>query len=226
MSVSLLYRDEHLLVADKPAGLLSVADPSEPALVAVLAEQGIRAHAVHRLDRDVSGAIVLALTPEARERLEELFRGREVRKTYWALASGRVAPPSGKLSFPILDEPGGSRVSARGKPATTLYRTLESFPASTALEIELVTGRKNQVRVHLAHAGFPLVGERKYARGRDSAVRIRSRRVALHAWKIAFRHPITGEELAFEAPLPADLVELVGRARAPRSGEDRSGRTA
>ncbi len=213
MPVSLLHRDEHLIVADKPAGLLSVpGGRGEPSLVEVLAQQGIRALPVHRLDRDVSGAIVLALTEEARASLEDLFRERGVRKVYWALASGWLEPPQGRLHFPILQEPGGARVSAQGKPAQTLYRTLARHPRTCELELELVTGRKNQIRVHLAHAGHPLVGERKYARGRDSPERLRSRRIALHAWKVAFAHPISGRELEIEVPLPEDLLELRERA--------------
>ena len=94
----------------------------------------------------------------------------------------------------------------------TRYRTMQALPTTTVLEIDLVTGRYNQIRVHLAHAGFPLVGERKYARGKDSPVRFRSRRVALHSWRIAFAHPGTGEEIEVEAPLPRDLTELLERA--------------
>jgi RluA family pseudouridine synthase len=214
-AIRVVFRDEHLVVADKPAGLLSVGDGArERSLpLALLEQEDLRATPVHRLDREVSGAIVLALSGEARTRMEELFRERAVRKTYWALASGRVERDAGKLAFPLLEERAGARVSARGKPATTLYRVLERFRDATELEVEPVTGRRNQIRVHFAHAGFPLVGERKYARGRDSAVALRSRRVALHAWRLAFVHPITGEELALEAPLPDDLLQLRERAR-------------
>ena len=217
--VSILHRDEHLLVADKPAGILSVPGArGESSLLELLEEQGIHALPVHRLDREVSGAILLALDDQARLALEELFRTRALQKTYWALASGWLEPPQGRLHFPILEEPGGARVSARGKPAQTLYRTLERHARTSELELELLTGRKNQIRVHLAHAGHALVGERKYARGRDSAERLRSRRVALHAWRIAFAHPFLGRELAIEVPLPADLVELSDRARASARG--------
>jgi len=87
------------------------------------------------------------------------------------------------------------------------------FPAASELELLLLSGRKNQIRVHLAHAGHPLVGERKYARGRDAVLPFRSRRVALHAWRLAFTEPWGGKEIALEAPLPAELVELRERAR-------------
>ena len=116
------------------------------------------------------------------------------------------------MKYPILEEGSFARVSARGKESVTKYRTLRALRTTTAVEIDLVTGRHNQIRVHFAHAGFPLVGERKYARGKDSPVRFRSRRVALHAWKLAFRHPRTGKAIEVEAPLPEDLVELLARA--------------
>jgi 23S rRNA pseudouridine1911/1915/1917 synthase len=212
--IPILYEDEHLLVASKPAGLLSVVTPGAEGrtLPEALAAQGLTVLPVHRLDRDVSGAVLFARDEDTRARLEELFRARALQKLYWALAQGRVKPPDGTWKFPILEEGGFARVSALGKPSTTRYRTLRSFPSTTELEVELVTGRYNQIRIHSAHAGFPLVGERKYARGKDSPVRIRSRRVALHAWKLAFEHPLTRRPLAIECPLPQELEELVQAA--------------
>ena len=193
---------------DKPPGLLSV-----PELPELLERAGIAALPVHRLDRDVSGALILALDEETRAALETLFRERAVRKTYWALAQGSVRPAQGSWKFPILEEGPLARVSALGLKSETRYRTLEALPGSSVLEIDLVTGRKNQIRLHAAHAGFPLAGERKYARGKDATLRFRSRRVALHAWRLEFSHPRTGKALRVEAPLPADLVQLLGRAR-------------
>jgi 23S rRNA pseudouridine1911/1915/1917 synthase len=212
--VPILHRDDHVLVVSKPAGILSV--PTRGATGLSLPEalelQGIRAWPVHRLDREVSGAMLFALDEETRASLEEAFRERSVRKTYWALAQGRVRPPQGAFKFPILEQGSFARVSARGKESTTRYRTLEAFRTTTSVEIDLLTGRYNQIRVHFAHAGYPLVGERKYARGKDSPVRFRSRRVALHSWRLAFLHPKTGEEVEVEAPLPGDLTELLERA--------------
>jgi 23S rRNA pseudouridine1911/1915/1917 synthase len=214
-SVPILYRDEHLLVVDKPAGVLSVPDRSAGAtsLPELLAREGIEAVAVHRLDRDVSGAVLFAFDEETRAALETLFRERAVKKTYWALAQGRLRPAQGAWHFPILEEGARTRVSALGQKSLTRYRTLETLPAATVLEIELVTGRRNQIRLHAAHAGFPLAGERKYARGKEATLRFRSRRVALHAWRLEFAHPRTGSALRVEAPLPADLRELLVRAR-------------
>lgn len=199
-----------MLVVDKPAGLLSVADPKagERSVPELLAAQGLPALSVHRLDREVSGVLLLARDEAALELLQDLFRARAVEKIYWGMVSGHLEPAQGALSFPILDEPGGARVSSRGKPARTRYRTLARHARTTELELELLTGRKNQIRVHLAHAGHALVGERKYARGRDSAVPFRSRRVALHAWRVSLVVPWSGKKLALEAPLPADLEAL------------------
>jgi 23S rRNA pseudouridine1911/1915/1917 synthase len=204
-----------MVVVDKPAGLASVPDPRAPgrSVPELLAAQGLEASAVHRHDREVSGALLLALDDEARQALQDLFRARAVHKVYWALAAGHLEPREGELAFPILEEPGGARVSARGKPARTRYRTLERHPATSELELTLLTGRKNQIRVHLAHAGHPLVGERKYARGKDAVLPFRSRRVALHAWRLTLVVPWSGKKVALEAPLPPDLCELRERAR-------------
>lgn len=212
--LAILHQDEHLVVVFKPAGVLSVAGPGGEgrALPDLLAEQGLRLIAVHRLDRDVSGAVIFARDAETRARLEDIFRARVIRKTYWAMAQGHVRPPSGAWNFPIVEEASFARVSAAGKPSTTRYRTLNAFANATELEIDLVTGRYNQIRLHAAHAGFPLVGERKYARGKDSLVRFKSRRVALHAWRLAFSHPHDGRMLEIEAPLPSDLTDLIARA--------------
>jgi RluA family pseudouridine synthase len=205
--IPVLYEDEHLLVVCKPAGMLSVPDLSRR-----LRDLGYGVEPVHLLDRDVSGALLLARTPRARAGLEALFRERRLRKTYWALAAGRVTPPEGELHDPILEERGRARVSARGLKALTRYRTLASHATTSELEVDLVTGRYNQIRLHFAHAGFPLVGERKYARGGDSPLRLGSRRVALHAWRLELEHPVTGAPLAVQAPLPDDLIALRERA--------------
>ena len=213
--VPILFRDAHLLVVSKPAGMLSVSTPGAdgPALPDALRRDGISVLPVHRLDREVSGAVIFALDEETRAGLELAFRERTVEKTYWAIAQGRVQPAQGTHRFPILEQGSFARVSARGKPSTTRYRTLDRLPTTTVLEIDLVTGRYNQIRLHFAHAGFPLVGERKYARGKDSPVRFRSRRVALHSWKVSLTHPRTGDRIEVEAPLPEDLLDLLARAR-------------
>lgn len=217
-TVPLLHLDEHLLVADKPAGLLTVPAPnaSGRTLLDLLRGMALAPLPVHRLDRETSGAIVFARTAEARSALEEAFRARAVRKTYWALALGRLRGARGVFRERIAVAGGRAAVSARGQEAETRWRALTAWPDCTEVEVDLQTGRTNQIRVHFAHAGHPLLGERKYARGKDAPPRLRAPRVALHAWRIAFRHPVTGREIACESPLPPDLAEL--RARAAGGG--------
>lgn len=215
-AVRLLHEDEWLLVADKPAGRLSVPAPGAAArsLLDDLRAAGLRPSPVHRLDRETSGAILFARDPRTRAALEEMFRTREVTKTYWAMAAGRFRERRGAWTFRLAESRGRSRVDPRGQSAETRWRVLAAHPAATELEVDLRTGRLNQIRVHAAHAGHPLIGERKYARGGDAPLRLRSRRVALHAWRLAFVHPCTGARLEVEAPLPADLEDLRARAAA------------
>jgi 23S rRNA pseudouridine1911/1915/1917 synthase len=217
--IRILHEDADLLVASKPSGLLSVTTPGAQGrtLLEALAAEG---HAgllpVHRLDRDVSGLVVLAKHEAARKALEDLFRGRAVKKIYWALVRGRLRPDLGSFDDPILDQGARARVDPRGKPATTRWRVLARHAATSVVEIELVTGRYNQIRLHFAHHDQALVGERKYARGKDDP--LRAKRVALHAWKLAFPHPLRGGRVEVEAPLPADLRDLLAAAEAYSPG--------
>ena len=217
--IPLLYEDDDLVVVSKPSGLLSVPTPGAEGstLPGVLAAEG---HAgllpVHRLDRDASGLVVLAKHEAARAALENLFRGRAVKKIYWALVRGRLRPESGVFEDPILDEGATARVHASGKPALTRWRVLAHHRASSVVEIELVTGRYNQIRLHFAHHDQALVGERKYARGKDDP--LRAKRVALHAWRLAFPHPLQGHRIEVEAPLPEDLCALLAAAEAYSPG--------
>ncbi len=209
--IPILYRDDHLLVADKPTGLLSVETPNARGrtLPEVLAEQGLDVFPVHRLDREVSGAILFALDDETAGALGVMFRERGIEKTYWALVRGRPPKSEGELKFPILEERGRARVSARGKPSHTRYRTLSERARATEVEVDLCTGRYNQIRVHFAHAGCPLIGETKYARRREDPLRFA--RVALHARRLAFEHPLGRRPVRVEAPLAPDLARLLRR---------------
>ncbi len=209
----ILYEDERLLVVAKPVGVLSVPDARAKAksVPELLQTQGIRAFPVHRLDRDVSGALLLARDEETRVKLEELFRERRLKKIYWALVVGAPKKEQGVWRFPILKEGAHARVSSSGEKAETGFRVLRKLGRVSELEIELVTGRYNQIRIHAAHSGTPLVGERKYARGGDDP--LRANRLALHAWKLAFEHPWLEMEVVVEAPLPDELRRLIGRAK-------------
>ncbi len=215
--LEILYEDEDLLVVDKPSGMLSVPTPnaSGRTVLDALRELGREAMAVHRIDRDVSGALVLARDEYVREALDAAFRERTVRKIYWALAQGVLKRDQGEFKDPILDEGSFARVSAHGKPSTTRWQVLARRAQVTEVEIELLTGRYNQIRLHFAHHAHPLVGERKYARGRDDP--LGAKRVALHAWKLELAHPATGKLVRVEAPLPGDLRNLLERAGTPQA---------
>ena len=213
--VRILHEDEDLLSVDKPPGLLSVPTPGTTGrtLLDVLAgEDRAGLLPVHRLDRDVSGCVVLAKHETARAALEELFRGRAVTKLYWALVRGRMRPDAGTFDDPILDAGARARVDPRGTPAITRWRVLARHAATSVVEVELVTGRYTQIRLHFAHHDQALVGERKYARGKDDP--LRAKRVALHAWRLAFPHPMRGHRIEVEAPLPEDLRALLAAAEA------------
>lgn len=223
--IRILLEDDRMLVADKPVGLLSVAGRGSGgrSVPEHFAARGRTLLPVHRLDRDVSGALLFAKDEETRVRLVEAFRSEALVKTYWALLNGRPRRAEGAHHFPIAKEGSRARVSSTGQRAETRYRTLAELGAVTEVEIELVTGRYNQIRIHFAHAGTPLVGERKYAVGRQDP--LRAGRLALHAWRLAFPHPWTGEPVAVEAPLPPALVRLRERAaRGARPAAESPGR--
>jgi len=216
--IPILHRDERMIVALKPAGLLSAPERGGAArsLVEVLAEQGIAGQAVHRLDLEVSGAVMLALDDAARIELEKLFRERAVKKTYWAMAQGRYQEARGVYRWPIVEDGPDVRVDeVRGKPAETRWTVIGRYEVATEMEIDLVTGRRNQIRVHFAHGGHALIGDRRYGRARDQKLRAPSRRVALHAWRIGFDSPFGGARVEVEAQLPDELLDL--RAEAARA---------
>jgi len=181
---------------------------------------------VHRLDRGTSGLIVVARTDRALRALAAAFAGRLVRKTYQAIVWGRPDPPSGRIDRPIgrsRRDPTRMAVGGRGgREAATTYRTVEAFPGFARLEIGLLTGRTHQIRVHLQAIHHPIVGDERYAgrpwRGvqdprRRNALR-EFPRPALHASDLAFEHPATGETVAFHAPIPADMQDLLAVLRA------------
>jgi RluA family pseudouridine synthase len=207
----ILFEDEFLLVVDKPSGLLSVPTPGAEGrtVLDVLAELERPSFAVHRLDRDVSGALLVARDARTRDALQDLFRERALEKIYWALSLGGPNKSAGELRFPITESGGSARVSSTGKPSLTRYRVLARGPLASEVEVELETGRYNQIRLHFAHARWPLVGERKYAVSGDDPYK--APRVALHAWKLSFVHPRTGARVAVQAPLPEKLAELRAR---------------
>jgi 23S rRNA pseudouridine1911/1915/1917 synthase len=205
--VPLLHQDDHLVVIDKPAGVLVVSAPgrTEPTVVDLVSQQlGERVQAVHRLDEDTTGAMLLARTDAGRAGMEDLFRAHAVSRSYLALVSAAPSPPAGRIESNLREDAGGvvRVVTKGGQRAVTHYRSLGRRGRCTLLECRLETGRRNQIRAHLAALGCPLAGDRKYGyRPRDGE---RFPRVMLHSWQLRFQHPVTGETVAVRVE-PAEL---------------------
>ena len=232
-SLPLLHRDEWLLVVDKPAGLLSVprapGQTGEDTALGRVRDYARHLHprrpyaaAVHRLDRDTSGALAFALVPEARAALRDLFRAHRIERRYAALVEGVPRAESGEVNVPLYEAyEGGRRRVARageaGRPALTRWRVRERFFGAALLEVELGTGRQHQIRVHLAHIGLPILGDPVYGRKPGERQPLRTPRQMLHASLLALLHPFTGQELRVESPLPEDFRRaLVTLRRGPR----------
>jgi 23S rRNA pseudouridine1911/1915/1917 synthase len=217
-----LYEDDEILVIDKPAGLLSVpTDPEAKATEDTVLRRaqdyarhlrGRRGYAgmLHRLDRDTSGALAVALSREAHRRGRELFALHEFERWYLALVHGVPAQAHGTVRAAISDAyvSGRRRVVRNpedGRDAITHYRVRERYRNAALLELELETGRQHQIRLHLQQLGHPLIGERVYAR---DVGRAHGPRQMLHAWRLRCPHPTRREVVAVEAPLPADMAKL------------------
>jgi 23S rRNA pseudouridine1911/1915/1917 synthase len=216
-----LFADAHLAVVDKEPGLTVHPAPSvsEATLVHraahhfpdLLAQGGERPGVVHRLDKDTSGLIVLALSEQARLALSGAFASREVHKEYLALVSG-VPEPQGTVTLPMERHPSiktRMAVAERGgRPAETRFRLLWTAPDRSAslLRVRILTGRTHQIRVHLAALGHPLLGDAVYA---DRATAARAPRQMLHAWRLRFGHPAGGEELSFQVAPPDDFFQVL-----------------
>ena len=219
LGIPVLYRDDHLLVVDKPAGLLVHPVPgfSGPTLVHGLLQElggeGIRPGIVHRLDRDTSGLLVVARDDRTLARLQSLLRRRRVSRSYAALVRGRPASRRGTIEAPIgRDRRDPTRVSLDSevaRPAVTHFSVEELLPEHTLLEVELETGRTHQIRVHLAAIGLPVVGDQIYGHGSELGLD----RQFLHAKRLRLPHPETGEEIDVSSPLPPDLEAALAAAR-------------
>ena len=204
-AIPVLYEDDDLLIVAKPAKALVVAAPGRraPTVVdRVSRERGERVFAVHRLDEDTTGVLALARHPDAREALERVFRSHTAERLYLALASAVPTPPAGRIESRLaVGKDGIVRSVTRGNSgerAVTEYRLLERRGRHALLECRLETGRRNQIRAHLAELGCPLVGDRKYgwrAAREDAAP---ARRPLLHAWRLAFEQPLSGVAVEVE----------------------------
>lgn len=223
-----LYEDEHLAVIDKPAGMVVhpgagvtsgtlanalLARYPEVALMKGQRRQGI----VHRLDKQTSGVMVVARTEAALNALMGQFQRRQVEKVYLTLLELPPNPPEGRISAPIDRNPNvRTRMAVRsnGRPAVTDYETLETgFRGGQALvRAHIHTGRTHQIRVHFAHIGCPVVGDTVYGYAKQ---RVKLSRTFLHASRLSFDHPFSGERMSFESPLPLKLVRCLNGLRLP-----------
>lgn len=224
VAFGVLFQDDQLIVVDKPPGVVvhPGAGNRKGTLAAglihrypELSEVGppLRAGLVHRLDKDTSGALLVARSPESYRLLTGALRRRELRRTYLALVEGSMPAQTGLIEAPIGGDP--TRPTRRavihgGKPARTHYRVKEEIAggAFSLLEVTLETGRTHQIRVHLAAITHPVVGDRVYGSGRYQVPR-----TFLHAARLEFDHPTTGERLTVSSPLPQDLVDTLERLR-------------
>jgi 23S rRNA pseudouridine1911/1915/1917 synthase len=223
MDLVLPYEDEHLLVVDKPAGLVVHPAPghSQGTLVHGLLAYDVeggdepeRPGIVHRLDRDTSGLMVVARSPEAHRRLQEMVQERDVTREYLALVDGRPRSRRGTIDAPIgrdrNDPLRHSLDTDTPRDAVTHFEVEELFPRNALLRVRLETGRTHQIRVHLAAVDLPVTADPLYGRAGELGLR----RQFLHAARLAFPHPITGEPVDVTSALPADLEEALATLRA------------
>ncbi|MBI3955750.1 RluA family pseudouridine synthase [Candidatus Gottesmanbacteria bacterium] len=232
MDIPILYEDEILLVINKPPGIVvnradTVSDRTVEDWVRDTYHITIdRAGIVHRIDKETSGILLIAKTPEAFGELQRQFKAREVKKTYLALVHGNLVPAQGEIRAPVGRLPWNPErfgIVPGGKEAVTRYKVVSRQSSvvrksesgkliadSSFVELYPETGRTHQIRVHLKYINHPIIGDYLYAGRKVSrSDRVWAPRVMLHAWKISFTHPGTGKTLAFEAPIPQDMNRII-----------------
>jgi 23S rRNA pseudouridine1911/1915/1917 synthase len=227
--LDIVFEDDQVIVVNKPAGL--VVHPAAGVYSGTLANAlayhfqqlsnagSMRPGIVHRLDKDTSGLLVVAKTESGHENLADQFRAREVFKSYVALVYGVVKQESGRIEEPIARDPRNRTrmaVVAGGRGALSLFKIRRSYDSFTLVDVELKTGRTHQIRVHLSWLRHPVVADELYSGGRENNLDVKLRalirklnRQFLHAEQLGFRHPQTGEQMRFTAPLPAELTQFL-----------------
>lgn len=223
LPIDVLYEDDHLLVVNKAAGM--IVHPTHGHYTGTLANavvhywqtrgERVRFRPIHRLDQHTSGVLAIAKNPYVHQHVSEQMKRWTVDKSYVAFVHGAPEPEAGAIDAPIdrdRDDPHVRVVTADGYPARTLYATVRRYAAASAVRLRLETGRTHQIRVHMKHIGCPLIGDPMYGPDEPTDARRHTHsllnRQALHAERLAFVHPASGERVVFDAPMPADLTEL------------------
>ena len=220
----ILYEDSSLLVMNKPAGLLTVplaSQPDEPSLFDQIKEH-LRSTRrdpliVHRIDRDTSGLVVFAKTSDAQHKLKDQFERRDAERVYLAIVHGTPKPTSGMWKDLVewdrdeLKQQEAQVKTRTAKEAVSRYKVLKTFKDASLIEVRLVSGKRNQIRIQAGLRGHPLVGERMYVYENAPEKKIQFTRQALHAHKLSFKHPMTLKPMSYEVPLPSDLEALVNK---------------
>jgi len=233
IAVDVVFEDDDLLIINKPAGLVVHPSPGHAdgtlvnALLGRSGSEGFggiagvrRPGIVHRLDRDTSGLLMVARTDRAQGSLMGQLKARRIKKTYLALVQGSVSAAVGRIEAPIGRDPRHRTrmaVVPDGRASTTGYRVAERFADWTLLELDLVTGRTHQIRVHLDAIGHPVAGDRVYGTGTSMKGPDRLERLFLHAWRLELTSPSSGELIRATAPLPAELEDVLVDLRGVRS---------
>ncbi len=220
-----MHEDKHVIVVDKPAGLLTLPTPlrERDTLIERVGKYLTIRHGhprpyvgvIHRLDLDTSGALAMARTPEGLRAFQELFQAHDIERQYLAVVEGRVSQTTGTVDLSLVRDRGDlrrgvARGNEEGKRAVTHYRVMEWFgPVATLVACWLETGRTHQIRIHLAEIGHPVVGDRVYRPRNAPRCKATFRRQALHAQTLGFHHPLTNEDVRVEAALPPDFAALI-----------------
>ena len=224
--IVIVYEDKDILVVDKPPGLLTIGTDKEKSRTAYFiltdyvrkgqARSRNRLFIVHRLDRDTSGLVVFAKTPEAKNFLQSHWD--ETKKTYLAVVHGTCKKTSDTISTYLAENKArkvySTSDSTKGRLARTAYKVLKQTEEFALLEIDLLTGRKHQARVHLADIGHPVVGDDRYGKGKEP-----HKRLALHATSISFTHPYSGKQVTFETIVPPYFSRLVGSLQQAKASQ-------
>ncbi|MBS1686203.1 MAG: RluA family pseudouridine synthase [Bacteroidetes bacterium] len=226
---SVIYVDEHILIADKPSGITVIPErfnTEKPSVQSILEKEYGKLWVVHRIDRETTGVVAFARNEEAHRELSRQFEERDVHKLYKAIVSGRMEGDAGEIDSPIAEKPnkpGTMMIHPKGKEALTLFEVEEQFRTCALLNVEIKTGRTHQIRVHFASAGHPLLVDSIYGqhdkfllssvkkkyKQTDEEERPVISRLTLHASSLTIHHPATGDQATFTSPLPHDLEALL-----------------